>query len=191
MDNIICYINKNLLEIIPIILMVIGGIFALIQWKAAVKVRRSEFLNEIMNKLLFDKEITEAMYKIEYDEEINNWYNEEFHGSDLEKEIDNFLLYICYILYLHGIGNINKEELKIINYEVSRIFYSPELEAYLWNLYHFSKREKTQCPFEELINYGIKNKYFLNDFLTNDKDYCKKRHLLDKNKNVNDNNNEI
>jgi len=147
--------------------MAIGSIFALVQWNSTVKIRRSEFLDKILNKLIFDHEMVEAMYIIEYDFIKNNWYKKTFYGSDLEKKLDKYLSYINYILYLHAKNNISYDEFNVIKYEINRIFVSSQLQKYLWNLYHFAIINKENCPYIQIINYGIEEKYFNREFKCN------------------------
>jgi hypothetical protein len=151
-----CFTIDNYLNLASIILVMIGGIPALIQWHSGIKVKRAEFLEKIISKLRFDEEIIETMYMIDYN---YAWYNENFHNNKMgpEKSIDKLLSYFDYICYLEKIKNITQKEFVIIKYEVNRILNSPCVENYLWNLYHFSIRNNTHCSFTNLIDHGIKN----------------------------------
>ena len=169
--NIFCkFTIENYLTVITVFFMVIGGIFALIQWNTTLRIRKSEYLDSIINKLIFDDEMIEAMYIIEYDFIKNNWYNKTFYGSVLEKKIDKYLTYINYILYLRALDNISYNEFNVIKYEINRTLDSEQLQTYLWNLYHFAIINKENCPYIQIINYGIKEKYFKSDFKINDTD---------------------
>jgi len=154
----------NILTIIIIFFMAIGGIFALIQWNSTIKVRRSEFLDKILNKLIFDPEMIEAMNIIDYDFKENEWYNKNFYNSELERKIDKYLSFIDYILYLRKLKNIRSEEFNVIENEIIRIFISSQLQEYLWNLYHFGRTNKEKCPYIRIIDYGIKKEYFYKEF---------------------------
>lgn len=147
----------SVLSAISVLLMIVGGFFAYKQWTSANKIRRSEFINQIIAKLRFDKSTVDTMYMLEYDHE---WYNEEFHDADNEIEfnVDKLLSYLSYICYLYELKNISKKEFKILRYEVNRACSSLSVQGYLWNLYHFSKKQGTECTFQYLISYGIKNK---------------------------------
>jgi hypothetical protein len=114
----------NCLTLISIFLVIIGGIFSLTQWRSGNKVKRAEFLEQIISKLIFDEEIVKTMYMIDYN---YNWYDEHFHNNKngLEKSVDKLLAYIDYICYLKEIRNITQKEFVIIQYEISRILISP------------------------------------------------------------------
>lgn len=157
------FINTNnwsvdsILSAISILLVIVGGFFAYKQWTSANRIRRSKFINQIIAKLRFDKSIVDTMYLIEYDHE---WYNEKFHDADNEIEfsIDKLLSYLSYICYLYELKNISKKEFKILQYEINRACSSLSVQSYLWNLYHFSKAQGTECTFQYLICYGIRSK---------------------------------
>ena len=79
-----CYANY-IFSAISILLGVIGGVFAYKQWTYANRIRQSEFINQIIEKLRFDKCIADTMYMIEYD---HNWYSEDFYDSESEIEFN-------------------------------------------------------------------------------------------------------
>lgn len=160
----------NWLTIISLLFIFIGGIFGYKQWNKSIKIRRAEFLYQILDKIRFDDNIVEAMYSIDYN---TKWYNEQFHNSEIEVKIDNLFFYIDYICYLKKTGNISDREFQIFRYKIHRICISNSSKMYLWNLYHFSLRNKTECSFYNLIDYGVKNKLFPPDFKTNQKLYEK------------------
>jgi hypothetical protein len=172
--------------------MVVGGIFALIQWSSTIKVRRSEFLDKILNRLIFDKEILEAMNIIDYDFIKYKWFNKSFYGSKLEIKIDKYLSFINYILYLHDLENISDYEFNVIETEINRIFISRQVQQYLWNLYHFGKFDKENCPYIRIINHGLNNGCFNKEFKLNNCLFPKitplERAETRENDNFNDNN---
>lgn len=155
---------ENWLTIISLIFVAIGGIFIFLQWKKSIKNRRAEFIYQILEKLRFDNNLTTTMYIIDYNQD---WYNNQFHNSDLEKSIDTLFSYLDYICYLKTTRNISKTEFNIFKYEIHRVCISNSSSKYLWNLFHFAKKNKTTCSFQYLIDYGIYNKLFPIDFKTN------------------------
>ena len=80
----------NYLSLVLIVVMAIGSIFALFQWNSSIKVRRTEFLDEIINKLWFDENMARTMHLIDNNP---NWYTEDYHKtySDLGYQIDKLL----------------------------------------------------------------------------------------------------
>jgi hypothetical protein len=147
-----CLTFENYLSIISLFFVLIGGCFALFQWRSSLKIKRAEFINQILDKLRFDMELTEIMYIVDYDQ---NWYNESFHNSEEEVTIDKLFSYLDYICYLKFTNNITKTEFRIFQYEIHRVCISPSSQRYLWNLFHFSKKNNTCCSFLYLLDYGI------------------------------------
>ena len=161
---------ENWLTIVSLTFIAIGGVFVYWQWHKSLKTKRAEFINQILEKLRFDQNLPKTMYVVDYNQ---NWYKNSFHGSELEVSIDKLFSYVDYICYLKSTGNISKTEFKIFQYEINRICISSSSKRYLWNLYHFSKKIKTTCSFQYLIDYGIDYKIFPNDFKENKGLYTK------------------
>jgi hypothetical protein len=161
------------LSLISLLVLVAGGIVALMQWKAEIKTRRSEFIYQIINHLRFDEQTVQTMYTIDYGV---IQYDENFHhgGSHLEHSVDKLLSCLDYICYLGSTRNISKKEFKIFRYEISRTCACQPIQSYLWNLYHFSKRNKTECSFQNLIDSGITDDIFPDNFTKNDQNLYKK-----------------
>ncbi|WP_405330739.1 hypothetical protein [Leeuwenhoekiella sp. LLG6367-2.1] len=160
----------NWLKIISLLFATIGGFFIYYQWRKSIKTRRAEFINQILEKLRFDKELPKYMYIIDYNQ---HWYSQSFHDSDIEASIDKLFSYVDYICYLKATKNISATEFKIFQYEISRICVSNSTKKYLWNLYHFSRKIKSACSFQYLIDYGINSELFPTDFKNNNSLYTK------------------
>lgn len=148
---------SDVLSFISIILVIVGGIFGYKQWVYSNKTKRADFINQIINTLRFDREIVETINMIDYD---FLWYNENFHHNhnDVEYKVDKTLSYLSYICYLIEEKHISKRDFIILEYEINRTCISPDVQCYLWNLYHFSVSQKSKCSFQYLIEYGIQNK---------------------------------
>jgi hypothetical protein len=160
----------NWLTLTSLVFAAIGGGFVYCQWRKSIKIKRAEFINQILEKLRFDKALVTTMYIIDYNQD---WYNTSFHNSELECSIDKLLCYIDYICYLKITKNISATEFKIFQYEIHRICISYSIKNYLWNLYHFSLKNNTNCSFQYLVEYGIDSKLFPKDFKNNKSLYTK------------------
>jgi len=167
MENLNVWTVDNYLSLLIIIVMAIGSIIVMIQWNSSIKIRRTEFLNEIIHKLWFDQDMAKTMYLII--ENNSNWYTPDFHKkfSETGYQIDKLLSYFDFICYLYVIKNISFSEFNVIKYEIDRTCASPSVQAYLWNLYHFSNKIEAGCTFMYMINYGIKENIISNEFKTN------------------------
>ena len=149
---------------ITTIIAIIGGLFVFFQWINSNKLKRVEFINQIIEKIRFDKDLQETMYMIDYSK---NWYDENFHNGNngTEAKIDKLLSYLSYICYLKENAVLSKKEFSILEYEINRVCSSFSVQSYLWNLYHFTNKIVVKCSFSYLINYGLKNKIISRDFL--------------------------
>ena len=163
----------NYLSLILIIVMAIGSFFALIQWNSSIKIRRTEFLDEIINKLWFDQNMAKTMYTIENNPD---WYTNDFHKSysELGYQMDKLLSYFDFICYLYAVKNISFNEFDVIKYEIDRTCASPSVQAYLWNLYHFSNKVEAGCSFMYIINYGINANIIDREFKNNNENLFNK-----------------
>lgn len=155
---------------ISIIFALFGGVFVYIQWKKSLKIKRADFINSLLEKNRYDKDVQEAMYTVDY---MPYWYGEDFHGGELEHSMDRLFGCINNICYLKETGNISSKEFSVFRYDVHRVCTSYSAQVYLWNLYHFSQAQKTDFPFLYLINYGIKENILRKDFKTNKSLYQK------------------
>lgn len=97
------------------------------------------------------------MYMIDYG---TSWYDRNFHNreDDLEYRVDKVLSFLNYVCYLRKEKNLGKKEFRILCYEVNRVCISPDIQNYLWNLYHFSVKQGTECSFQDLIEYGMEKR---------------------------------
>lgn len=165
---------KEWLEVAPLIFTIIGGIFFLLQWRKDIKTKRAEFIYQILDKFRFDGNLLETTYILDYEQ---RWYVKGFHESDLEGLIDKYFCYIDYVCYLKSTKNISDKEFRIFEYEVHRVCNSLSAQAYLWNLYNFSLKNKAKCSYQNIINYGMKKRLLPNDFLTNQNLYPGQKYL--------------
>jgi hypothetical protein len=168
MNTSLIWAIDDYLTLVSIILVSVGGIFALYQWSSAEKLKKAELLDKIINTLRFDNENAETMSIIDYDSN-SIWYNKEFHkNKDLERKIDKLLSYCNYICYLYSTANISEKEFRMLEYKIKRICSSSNVQAYLWNLHHFStKTVEVECSFMRLIDYGIEKKLMNDEFKSN------------------------
>lgn len=157
--------------ILGLLIASITSVVGLMQWNKSNMIRKAEFLKQIIDKLRFDENMTKIMYKIDYS---HNWYDKSFHNSDEEKEYDKFFAYLNYVCYLRTTKIISEKEFNILKYEINRVCLDNGVQSYLWNLYHFSKKNNVKSSFNELIEYAIKEKIFGINFRNkNGKDYPK------------------
>lgn len=139
--------------------VIIGGIFALIQWTKANRNRRAEFVLNLIEKLYNDQDIASTIYLFEYDRE---WYKGKFHNDmnkKLEPKVDKTLYYLSYICYLRCNNLISKKDFNFFDYIIKRMAQNPSDQEYLSFLQNLSERNKAKMPFFYLFNYCHKKKY--------------------------------
>jgi len=139
----------NVIMVILTILGIAGGLW---QWHKSNQIRRADFVNQILNKLRFNEEVSNVVQRIEYDDK---WYNAKFHGGVDETKFDRTFSVINHICYLKRKNLINDEDFSILDYEVTRIILTKQVQEYLWNLYHFSVMQGVPTSFRYMISYGI------------------------------------
>jgi hypothetical protein len=155
----------NGLTLISLLFIGLGGLIALVQWKSGIDTKRAEFINKIIERLWFDKNMAKTLYKLDYDHIV---YDENFHNSgSLEHNLDKLLSYLSYICYLKYTKNITKKEFTIFEYDIVQVCLSEFTQAYLWNYYHYSKKLNTVCSYQYLIDYSIERNLFSEDFKNN------------------------
>lgn len=163
------------ISLLTFIGVVVGGIFALFQWRKGTALKRAEYIKELTEKIRTDKDIFETIYMFDYGEE---WYNSKFHQSgDVERRVDRTLAYFSYILYLRNEKLISKKEFSFFRYDIERILRNNQLQDYFYNLFHFSKTQDVPFSFDILLNYAKASKLLDPDF-ENPEAYkkCKKYH---------------
>ena len=146
--------NFSVSDIISIIGLVIassGGTIGLVQWNQANKVKKAEYLDNIIQKLRYDEKLNSVFRKIEYS---NNWYNSKFHNCSEEQIFDELFSYLDYICYLRKNRILSNKEFRVLQYELNRVCGNYNVQTYLWNVYQFSKKNNAKCPYENLINYA-------------------------------------
>ena len=154
---------SDVIALTALIASFLGGAFALYQWRVSVSIKKAEFIERVSQGLRNNKEILSFIYLIDYDEFI---YDADFHDSEneLQMKTEMVLSTLDYLCYLLNRRLISKKEFKSNAYILHRVCENTEIQCYLWNLYHFSRRIENVPPYEYLINYCISNKVFVETF---------------------------
>lgn len=98
------------------------------QSKTAAIQKRSEYVIDLYNTFINDKDMIDIYYKIEYSEFR---YDGNFHGSDMEKQLDKLLGHFSNIGRLYNLGILAREDLKFLEYEFLVIYQNKNIQAYL------------------------------------------------------------
>lgn len=161
MKNLIIWLNNlsgtDYIDITMLILTIVGGMFALIQWNEANKTRRAEFVNRLVEKMRDDEDIVKITHMFDYN---FNWYNDKFQDSELEDKVDKTLSFFSYICYLRKNNIIGKKDFDFFNYDIQRIANNASIQAYFFNIYNFANRQNAEMSFCYLFNYCCEHKLF-------------------------------
>lgn len=153
---------SDILSIISLVLIVIGGLFTLYQWRKNMLLKRAGYINELTEKIRSDNDIKDTVYLIDYD---LPWYSINFHGcGEDERKMDKTLSYFSYICYLKKQKIITEKEFRFFEYEVISILKNKQIRNYFYNLYHYSQRLEVPFTFSYLLEYGFEQGYFEPDF---------------------------
>lgn len=168
--------NQSILLIISLILgsisslaVIVTAIFAYLQWKKAKFESKVAIVANLREKLFDDKNVRESLYKVDYGE---YWYTPKFHEEkEPQMSFDKLLSIFEYVCYLQNKKVIGKDESDLIRYSLEKVLRNEQVQAYLFNLYHYSERLGTNCSFANIIQYALENKYWDEQF--KDKDWDK------------------
>ena len=149
-------------ELLFLVLTTIGGFFALFQWRQNYKLKRAELLKEALSKIRDEKEFAIVLYAIDYGEK---WYTREFlDDHSKEQKFDMVFAYFDYLCYLKNKYIFSKSEFRVFEYRIKRMTRNRSFMNYMFNLYHFSTKNKTDMSFYHLLMYMKKNELIIKDF---------------------------
>lgn len=98
------------------------------QVKQSAIQKRSEYVIDLYNTFINDKEMISIYYDIEYNKFL---YANTFHGSILEKQLDKLLGHFSNIGRLYLLGILTKDDLRFFEYEFLVIHGNKNVQAYL------------------------------------------------------------
>lgn len=141
---------------IPAEIALIGVIGSVILWKGNIKVRRADYIRDLIDKMYHDKVISSTLYDLQYN---NEWYTMAFHNDhEIELRIDTTLSYFSYICYLHKMHIIKKNEFNLFKSMIVHISNNKSTIRYFYNLKHYSKIYCNKNQFQKLFTF----KYLFN-----------------------------
>lgn len=138
-----------------------GVLVALFQLLHGNRTKRGEYVHSLYEKIISDEHIKNAVYTMDYG---GFWYNDSFHGSVFEKEVDSLFRYLSFICYLYDRRLISEKEMTLFEYVLNRTCLSAQSIEYLWNIYHFARSNGLECSFSPLIKYGESRGRITTDF---------------------------
>lgn len=152
---------SDILSLISIIFIAIGGIFGLYQWRNSIVLKRAEYIHMLIKKFTEDEDIREILRKIDYNKKV---YKGSFEKSKKEYKVDKTLAFYSYVCYLLERKILSKDEFHFIAYDLNNILHNSQIREYLRNLYHESKERQNEFPYSILLKYGMENGIIGHDF---------------------------
>ena len=107
------------------------------EYKRSNYIIRANYIEKLIDRLKTDKEIRDLIYMFQYDQFT---YDDNFHGYEIEKNIDRMLHYFTYLCYLKDKKIIKDEEFGCFEIIINDALENIDLQAYLYHLYHQKKR---------------------------------------------------
>ncbi len=149
-------------SVVSVVVALGGLIFVGLEYRRSNKVKRADFIENLINRMRGDTDIREILYVFQYNSFV---YNSGFHKNvELERKVDKALLYLSYICYLKKRRVITNKEFTFFEIEISQTLRNRDVIDYLFNLYHFECRvagldssargSRKQFTFYYLLEYG-------------------------------------
>lgn len=166
---------ENVFYIASPIIAIIGGGFALFQWRKGNIYKRAEILQKLIETIRDDEDISAVMDVIDWNEGFS--YYGKFKLSDKSRTtlsnitdddffhmVDKTLAHFSYICYLRNQRTLTKKDMCVFEYALRRLMDNRNIKNYLYSLYHWSASLNTAMSFSFLIKYGLKKGYLSPEF---------------------------
>lgn len=155
--------TANIIEMASILSVAITAVFAMFQWSGSMKIKRSEIIHDLLDTIRSNPDIRDAWYYLEYHED--KWYDDSFHGTELESKIDYLLAHLNYITFLIETKVIKKNEFELFDYQIHAVSRNFGIQCYFYNLYHYAQSNGSTFSFQCLFDYCIRMGYLDPDIL--------------------------
>jgi hypothetical protein len=97
------------------------------QAKQAAIQKRSEYIIDLYDTFVNDKDMVDIYYKLEYSDFE---YDTSFHASDTEKKLDRLLGHFSNVGRLYYLGILTREDIKFLEYEFLVIYQNKNISSY-------------------------------------------------------------
>ena len=152
-------------EMATLATVIIGGGWALLQWRSAIRARRAETMARLF-ELCQQKEVylTFNFYVLGEAKLPKPFYlgNLEFADpegkghkpANVKTRIDTMLTFFNQVCYMKEHGIIDKDEFGVFERQMRRLFDSPQIKDYLRDL---RKDSDSASPYEFLVDFAKRN----------------------------------
>jgi len=141
-----------LLQTGALLVAALGLIFNALVTRRAARERRIQQLVDLQHQFYSDESMLDAYYLLEYGDFS---YDDTFHGSELEKQIDHLLVHFENIASLFQAKVVSIAELDIVAYNYLVIYQNPQIQRYFgWlDIWHDNRGIKER-PFDTFRSVG-------------------------------------
>jgi len=137
---------RDIITVIGFVVTIVTILLTYKQIKVSVKTAKGTFIKDIMDRFTTDEGIRKVFYLIEYDE--FKYPDNNFHGSEIEKEIDSLLYFLDTIGALVKLDLISLSDVEIMHYEIKRVYSNQEIKKYFEFLDSwYEKNQLSERPF--------------------------------------------
>lgn len=141
-----------LIQTAALLVAAAGLIFNALVTRRAARERRIQQLVQLQHQFYSDESMLDAYYLIEYG---SFEYDDNFHGSDLEKKIDRLLVHFENIASLFDAKVVSLKELDIVAYNYLMIYQNREVKRYFeWLDSWYKMRGIKERPFDTFRTVG-------------------------------------
>ncbi len=154
------YGTSILSGLLPAITTVIGFVVTICVWISNIKVRRADYIRDMLEKIHNDRTVQDVVYIMQYNDK---WYTTAFYDDhEFETKMDAALSFFSYICYLRNKRIITKDEFGLFHSMICHIAKNNSTLRYFYNLRHYS--EIYSSKFAKAPKKHIKYYTFMNLF---------------------------
>ena len=143
------------LTVVPALSAILAALALLLNVRQSLRTNaqaRAALVAGCLKGFTDDSQIQKAFYAIEYSEFK---YNEEFHNSQLERDIDKLLRHFSNIALSWQSGLLRTKDVKPLQYYLLRVLRDQEIQSYLKFIADWSKQAATgEHPYSVLVKLG-------------------------------------
>lgn len=166
---------QDIIALLSFVAVVIGGGFALHQWRISIKQKRAETVEKLIKTVRDDRDIATIMDIVDWDDGF--YYYGKFSiepttlresltditEEELFKMIDRTLAHFSYICYLKELHLITSKDMRNFEYEIRRLADNEHIANYLHSLHLWSNSLGVSMSFSFLLEYCVGKGYFTED----------------------------
>ena len=146
---------KTIIEICALVVSLAAFCLGLIEFIKKSRLERASLLSRLLSTIRKDPSIKNIFYRIEYGE---FHYSLAIHTTDEEKDLDSLLSFLNQLCYLKDANLLKDDEFSQFKYYINRVMLNGDVQNYLYNVYHFAKKQNSDYPYDSLLKNAEKER---------------------------------